>query len=163
MTSDDRAPATGPVPAELTELNEELRDAERDILRRTDPGPTAVLISVAMLLLVVGMLLPWSGGAPGWHLMAGIESYGPLPRLFTFTSLAFGMVMSALALATRLWALAFVCAAGSGISVINGVWALWSRQVEAPIGGAGPGIGLVLALVAMVLLAANWARITLRR
>jgi len=164
MSSDtDNNPATEPVPEGLAELNAELRGAERAVLRRTDPGATALLVSIVMLVLIVSMLLPWGDGAPGWHVLAGIDWLGPLPRLFTFTSLAFGLVLSALALATRWWVLAWLCAAGGGIAVINGVWSLWSRQVEVPYGGTGPGVGMVLALISMVLLAANWARIALRR
>jgi hypothetical protein len=56
-----------------------------------------------------------------------------------------------------------VCAVGSGFSVVNGVWAIWSRQVNVPHGGSGPGIGLVLAVLAMVALTACWVRIAGRR
>jgi hypothetical protein len=52
---------------------------------------------------------------------------------------------------------------GCGFSVVNGVWAIWSRQVNVPQGGTGPGIGLVLAVVAMVVLAASWVKISTRR
>lgn len=156
-------PAREPVPEELHALDNELRSAEKAFQRRTDPGATALLISVAMMLLLVGMLLPWVGYAPGWYMLAGIEQHGPLVRLFTFTGLGFGLVCSALALATRLWALAWLCAVGGGIASINGLWALWTRQVAVPLGEPGPGIGMVLAVVAIVLLAANWARIALRR
>jgi hypothetical protein len=145
------------------ELEKELVEVTKAFERRTDPGTNALFVSVAMLLLVGAQLLPWVGAAPGWHLLAGIESAGPLPRLFTFTSLGFGLVVSAAALSTRSWLLAWICAAGCGISVINGVWSTWTRQVVVPMGGAGPGIGMILALVAMVLLAANWAIIALRR
>ncbi len=158
----DRA-ASEPVPEELHALDEELRSAEKAFLRRTDPGATALLISVVMMLLLVGMLLPWVAYAPGWYMLAGIEQHGPLVRLFTFTGLGFGLVLSALALATRLWALAWLCAVGCGIASINGLWALWTRQVSVVAGEPGPGVGMVLALVAIVLLAANWARIALRR
>ncbi|MDN5861167.1 MAG: hypothetical protein L0H84_21390 [Pseudonocardia sp.] len=162
MTGEHR-PAGDPVPESLHALDAELSSAERAFLRRTDPGATALLISVAMLLLLAGMLLPWVSYAPGWYLLAGIEHYGPLVRLFTFTALGFGLVLSAIALATRLWALAWLCAVGGGITSITGVWALWTRQVAVTAGEPGPGIGMVLALVAMVLLAANWSRIALRR
>lgn len=157
--SDDRSP----VPAELTRLDAELRDAERAVTRRTDPGATAMLVSIVMFALIVSMLLPWVAGSAGWQILAGSAWYGPLPRLFTFTAIGFGLVASGLALATRLWVLAWICAAGGGISVINGMWALWSRQIGVLDGSAGPGFGMVLAVVAMVLLAANWTRIALRR
>jgi hypothetical protein len=118
---------------------------------------------VAVLVLVGALMLPWTGGVPGWQVLAGVANFGALPRLFTFTAIGFGLLGSAVALATRLWAASFVCAVGSGFSVVNGVWAIWSRQVNVPHGGSGPGIGLVLAVLAMVALTACWVRVTARR
>jgi hypothetical protein len=101
---------------------------------------------------------------PGWQVLAGLApDLGVLPRLFTFTALGFGVVGSALALATRRWGLAWVCAVGCGFTVVDGVWAIWSRQTVVPDGGSGPGIGLVLAVVTMLVLAVSWVRIALRR
>jgi hypothetical protein len=122
-----------------------------------------LVLAVAVLLLVGALMLPWTGGVPGWQVLAGVANLGALPRLFTFTSIGFGLLGSAVALATRLWAASFVCAVGSGFSVVNGVWAIWSRQVNVPQGGSGPGIGLVVAVLAMVVLAGCWVRITARR
>jgi hypothetical protein len=70
---------------------------------------------------------------------------------------------SAVALAGRRWAVAFGCAAGCGFSVINGVWAVWSRQVGVLHGASGPGVGLAVALVTMAVLAGCWVRIAVRR
>lgn len=151
------------VPEELAALDAELAGAVRRVERRTDPGPTALAVSAAMLALIAALLLPWTGPAQGWEVLAGIERFGPLPRLFTFTSLGFGLVLSALALATRWWGLAWTCAVGCGFSVVNGVWAIWSRQTGVPDGGTGPGIGLILAVVAVLTLAVCWVRIALRR
>lgn len=151
------------IPDELAELDAELAGVQRRVERRTDPGPTALPVAVAMFALVIALVLPWTGSALGWQILAGAEFFGPLPRLFTFTALGFGLVGSSLALATRWWGLAWVCAAGCGFSVINGVWAVWSRQTGVPTGGTGPAIGMVLALLAVVVLAACWTRIALRR
>jgi hypothetical protein len=52
---------------------------------------------------------------------------------------------------------------GSGFSVVNGVWAIWSRQVGVPAGGTPAGVGMVLAALAMLVLAATWARIAITR
>jgi hypothetical protein len=70
---------------------------------------------------------------------------------------------SVLALATRWWALAWVCAVGCGFSVVDGVWAIWSRQIGVPTGDAGAGPGLVVAVLAVLVLAVSWVRIALRR
>ena len=155
----DRSPS----PDDLGALEAELAEVERRVARRVDPGVPAVAAAVGVLLVVVALMLPWTGGVPGWQILAGIENFGPLPRLFTITSVGFGVLGSAVALATRYWAAAFVCAVGCGFSVVNGVWAIWSRQVNVPQGGTGPGIGLVLAVLAMIALTACWVRIAGRR
>ena len=151
------------VPEELSELNRELADVERRVERRIDPGGIAFGVTVAMLLLMVSLVLPWTGDALGWEILAGTRTFGALPRLFTFTSLGFGLVVSSLALASRWWALAWLTAVGCGISVINGLWSVWSRQTGVLTGGTGPGIGMVLAVVAVVVLTACWVRIAGRR
>jgi hypothetical protein len=153
------------VPEELAALDKELAGVTRQVERRIDPSPAAALVvAVAMFALLGGLLLPWSGTALGWEVLAGLRPIGPLPRLFTFTSLGFGLVVSALALGTRWWGLAWLAAFGCGFSVVHGVWAIWSRQTAVPHGIAtGPGIGMILAAVAVLVLAASWVRIALRR
>ncbi|HYH32033.1 MAG TPA: hypothetical protein VD903_16790 [Pseudonocardia sp.] len=151
------------VPDELAALDRELRGAERRAERGIDPGPTALVVSVAMLVLVGALLLPWTGSVEGWEVLAGLAPLGLLPPLFVGTSLGFGLVCSALALATRWWGLAWLSAVGCGISVVTGVWAIWSRQVAVPVGATGPGIGLVLSVLAVLVLAGAWVRIATRR
>ncbi len=85
---------------------------------------------------------------------------GPLPTLFSFTMTGFAVVVSAAALLTRLWALAWFAAFGCGISSVNGLWAIWSQQTGAE---AGPGFGMVLGVVAVVLLTFVWAGAALQR
>ena len=150
-------------PDDLASLEAELAEAERRVVRRIDPGVVALPVAVAVLVVLVGLMLPWTARVPGWQVLAGVANLGALPRLFTFTAMGFGLLGSAVGLASRQWAVAFVCAIGCGFSVVNGVWAIWSRQVNVPQGGTGPGIGLVLAVLAMVVLAACWVRITGRR
>jgi hypothetical protein len=151
------------LPKELVALDRELAGVTRRVERRTDPGSTALIVSIAMLALIVMLLLPWTGSAKGWEILAGVQNFGVLPRLFTFTSLGFGLVVSTLALATRWWGLAWLAAVGCGFSVVNGVWAIWSRQTGVPHGGTGPAVGLILAVIVMISLATCWVRIALRR
>lgn len=146
------------------DLDAELAGIARGIEQRTDPGSTALTVAVAVLVLLATLALPYTGSVPGWQVLAGLApDLGVLPRLFTFTALGFGVVGSALALATRRWGLAWVCAVGCGFTVVDGVWAIWSRQTVVPDGGSGPGIGLVLAVITMLVLAVSWVRIALRR
>lgn len=151
------------VPEELAALDAELRRAERRAEHRIDPGPSALVVSVAMLALIGSLMLPWTGSVRGWEVLAGLAPLGLLPPLFVGTSLGFGLVCSALALATRWFGLAWLAAVGCGFSVVTGVWAIWSRQVAVPAGATGPGFGLVLAVLAVLVLAATWVRIATRR
>lgn len=150
-------------PDDLAALEAELAEAERRVVRRVDPGSTALPVAVAVLVVLVSLMLPWSGEVTGWEILSGVANLGPLPRLFTATAVLFGVLCSAVALAGRRWAAAWTCAVGCGFSVVNGIWAIWSRQVNVPQGGTGPGIGLVLAVVAIVVLAASWVKIAARR
>ena len=151
------------VPDELAALDAELRRAERRAERRIDPGPTGMAVSVAMLALIGSLMLPWTGSVQGWEVLAGLAPLGLLPPLFAGTSLGFGLVGSGLALATRWWGLAWLSAVGCGFSVVTGIWAIWSRQVGVPAGATGPGVGLVLAVLAVLVLAVSWVRIATRR
>jgi hypothetical protein len=127
-----------------------------------DPGATALAIAVAVLVLLGAQVLPWAGPSNGWQVLLGAGHLGVLPRLFATTSALFGVLGSAAALTTRLWAIGWACAFGGGFSVVNGMWAVWSRQT-APGGGTGPGPGLVLALLAMVVLTVLWVRVAWSR
>jgi hypothetical protein len=151
------------VPEELAQLNRELRGVTRRVERRIDPGSTAMTLAIAMLVLIGALFLPWTGSAHGWEVLSGVQVFGLLPRLFSFTALGFGLIVSALAIATRWWGVAWLAAAGCGVSVITGVWAIWSRQTGVLAGGSGPGIGLILAVLTMIVLAASWVRIAFRR
>ncbi|WP_433503263.1 Rv2732c family membrane protein [Pseudonocardia halophobica] len=159
----DRAPWDRDPDPTLSALETELAGVARRVERKIDPGAAALVAAVGTLAVVGALLLPWIEGATGWQLLVGAQSAGPLPRLFTFTLTAFGIVTSTLALTTRYWALAWISAVGCGISVVNGVWAVWSRQTVAPEGVEGPGPGLILAVLGVVLLTFTWARISLQR
>jgi hypothetical protein len=141
----------------------ELAGVQRRVERRIDPGAGALVVAVGVLVLLGSLVLPWTGDVAGWEVLSGTESLGLLPRLFALTALVFGVLGSALALATRWWGLAWVAAVGCGFSVVDGVWAIWSRQINVPDGGTAAGPGLVVAVLAVLVLAAAWVRIALRR
>jgi hypothetical protein len=67
-----------------------------------------------------------------------------------------------LALLTRRWALAWVALAGSAVASAAGLLAVWSRQTVAA-GHPGPGIGLFVAWIAIILLTFHWARVVWSR
>ncbi|WP_233576375.1 Rv2732c family membrane protein [Saccharopolyspora rhizosphaerae] len=132
--------------------------------RRFDPGAKALVIATVMLALVVSALLPWSGGSPGWEVLTGQSDpalkVGLLPRLFAINSTIVGLGFGALALISRRWGAAFLAGVAGMVVSFEGMIAIWSRQTS---GTAGPGLGLVLAVVCMVVLAVQWMRIVWSR
>ncbi len=160
MSAPDRDDRAGrrPIPPELSRLDAELAAAERRVVGRLDPGLRALVVACAVMLLLVSAVLPWAGGTSGWQvLVAG--GVGVLPQAFAVTAIGFGVLGSAVGLITRRRGAAWVCAFGCGFSIFDGVLAVWSRQTLP--GGGGPGVGLVLALVAVIALTTQWMRIAL--
>lgn len=145
-------------------FREQLSKSERDLLRKIDPGARALVISGLMLVLVLSSILPWVGDASGWQILVGQADpsldVGFLPRLFVINSTVVGVLIGALALATRRWAVAWVAAMASVIVSFEGVIAIWSRQTTPQ---AGPSFGLVLAVLCIVVLTAQWLRIVWSR
>jgi hypothetical protein len=122
---------------------------------RVDFGPGALVAAVAVLVLLLAAVLPWTGlGASGWEVVLGRPGVTGLPRLFGTFAVLFGVVGTAVALLTGRWAAVFVTAAGCAVTSVTGLWAVWSQNTSA---GDGPGAGLYLALLAMIVLAARWA------
>jgi hypothetical protein len=83
-------------------------------------------------------------------------------RVFGWLALVFGVGFSMLALLTRRWALAWVALAGSAVASAAGLLAVWSRQTVAS-GHPGPGVGLIVAWIATILLTFHWARVVWAR
>jgi hypothetical protein len=65
-------------------------------------------------------------------------------------------------LLTRRWALAWIALAGSGVASAAGLLAVWSRQTVAS-GHPGPGVGLFVAWITIILLTFHWARVVWSR
>jgi hypothetical protein len=157
-------PTAGHDPPEIAGLREEIdgveREAELRAARTVDLGGRAVVIAVAVFVLIVGQVLPWMSGATGFDVLLGTGSgdavgkASMVPRLFAATSLAFGVLASALALTTRRWAFTWVCALGGWFASVDGVLAIWSRQSS----HGDLGVGLVIAWVATVVIATQWFR-----
>jgi len=125
------------------------------ISREVDFGGGVLVAAIAVLVLLLAAVLPWSAqGATGWQVVLGESGTGVLPRLFGLFALVFGVVASATAVLTRRWVAVFVAAAGSSVGVVTGLWAVWSQNTG---GLDGPGGGLLLAVAAMVVLALRWA------
>jgi hypothetical protein len=138
------------------ELGEEIDEIGRRASRTVELGGRAMIVSVAVFLLIVGLVLPWMNGASGLEVLIGAESgkASMVPRLFAATAVLFGVLTSAATLITRRWVLAWAGAAGGWFASVDGLLAIWSRQSS----DAAPGIGLIIAVVAMVTIAIQWFR-----
>lgn len=149
-------PAEDDRPGEDDELRAEIDEVGRRASRTVELGGRAVVIAVAVFILLVGLILPWMNGSSGLEVLAGQETgkASMVPRLFALTSVLFGVLASALTLITRRWVFAWVGAAGGWFASVDGLLAIWSRQSS----DTAPGIGLIIAVVAMVAIATMWFR-----
>ena len=138
--------------------------ARSSVGREVAFGPGVLVAAVAVVVLLLATVLPWvvtpTLSASGWDVVRGAPGISVLPRLFGILALAFGALGTALSVLTRRWVVVFVTAAGSTVTTVTGLWAVWSQNTA---GGQGPGAGLVLALVATAVLAFRWAGYALSR
>jgi len=148
-------------------LRAEIEAAERRVAREIDPGPRGFVVAILVFVLLGSFILPHTGDVRGWDVLFGSHGAGAaavaLPsRVFTWLALVFGVGFSMLALMTRRWALAWVALAGTSIGSAAGLLAVWSRQTVAA-GHPGPGVGLIVAWITMILLTFHWSRVVWSR
>lgn len=133
--------------------------------RTFEPGLRGVWMTGGVLVLLVAMLLPHTGSASGFDVLSGSaasrdEAISLPSRLFLGATLLFPVALTAVALTVRRWPLAWVATAGSGLTSAFGLLAVWSRQtVGATSTAAGPGLGLLVMWVVVVLLTFHWVRL----
>ena len=145
----------------------DIEDAERRVAREIEPGARALVVAVLVFVILLSFILPHTGDAKGLNVLIGddvaIQEAIALPsRVFTWLALVFGVGFSILALITRRWGLAWIALAGSAVACPMGMLAVWSRQTVAePY--PGPGYGLVIAWIAVILLTFHWARVVWSR
>jgi hypothetical protein len=152
---------------EFDEFKGDIEDAERRVAREIDPGARALVVAILVFVILLSFVLPHTGHARGLDVLVGddaaIKAAIALPsRVFVWLVLVFSVGFSILALTTRRWGLAWIALAGSAVACPIGMLAVWSRQTVAEP-HPGPGIGLVVAWVAVILLAFHWARVVWSR
>jgi hypothetical protein len=152
---------------EFEAFRSDIDAAERRIAREIDPGARGLVVAILVFVLLATFMLPHTGHVRGWDVL--FSSHGSaaaavaLPsRVFAWLALVFGVGFSMLALLTRRWALAWVALAGSAVACAAGLLAIWSRQTVAA-GHPGPGVGLVLAWITIIVLTFHWARVVWSR
>jgi hypothetical protein len=126
-----------------------------------------LVVSVLVFVLLASFILPHTGNVRGWDVL--FASHGSaaaavaLPsRVFGWLALVFSVGFSMLALLTQRWALAWVAFAGSAVASAAGLLAIWSRQTVSA-GHPGPGVGLVVAWITIIVLTFHWARVVWSR
>lgn len=154
-------------PDEFEAYRADLEAAERRVSGEIEPGGRAVVVAVLVFILVVSFILPHTGDVRGVDVLLdndkAIAAGVALPhRLFCWLALIFGVGFSMLALLTRRWTLAWIALAGCAVGSAIGMLAVWSRQT-AVAGQPGPGAGLILAWITVILLAFHWARVVWTR
>lgn len=141
--------------------------AERRVAREIDPGARALVVAILVFVLLATFVLPHTGDVRGWDVLFGGDSAAAaavtLPsRVFGWLALVFGVGFSMLALLTRRWVVACVALSGSAVASAAGLLAVWSRQTVTA-GHPGPGVGLVVAWITVMLLTFHWARVVWSR
>jgi hypothetical protein len=152
---------------DLDALRDEIEAAERRVAREIDPGPRGFVVAILVFVLLGSFILPHTGDVRGWDVLfsshgAGAAALALPSRVFAWLALVFGVGFSMLALLTRRWALAWIALAGSSLASAVGLLAVWSRQTVAA-GHPGPGVGLIVAWITLILLTFHWARVVWSR
>lgn len=150
---------------DLAGYGDDLAEAQRRVARSLEPGGRGLVIGVAVLVLIASMVLPHSGAASGWDVLlrdpdAAREGIGVPSQLFVGFALGAGVLLSVAAVLTRRWAIAWLATSGCAVTAVLGLLAIWSRQTTT-LGAdhAGPGPGLLLAWVAVLVLVVTWVRL----
>jgi hypothetical protein len=152
--------------SDFDRFKDDLAAVERKVTREFDSGPRAMVVAILVFVVLLSFVLPHTGATRGFDVLVGdaaaLNDGISLPsRVFVWLALVFSVGFSALALITRRWALAWVALAGSAVASALGMLAVWSRQTAA--GHPGPGIGLIIGWVAVIVLTFHWARVVWSR
>ncbi|BAV42242.1 hypothetical protein [Mycobacterium ulcerans] len=153
--------------ADFDAYRSEIEAAERRVAREIDPGARALAVAILVFVLLGSFILPHTGNVRGWDVLlstnGATDAAVTLPsQVFAWLTLVFGVGFSMLALMTRRWTLAWVALAGSALASGTGLLAVWSRQTVAA-GQPGPGVGLIVSWIAVILLTFHWARVVWQR
>lgn len=145
----------------------DLEAAERRVAGEIQPGARALVVSILVFILLLSFVLPHSGDARGFDVLVGNAKADAVgitvqSRIFTWLALVFGVGFSMFALMTRRWVLAWMALAGSALASATGMLAVWSRQTVLH-NNPGPGFGLILGWLTVIVLSFHWARVVWTR
>lgn len=155
---------------DFEQFRDELDSVEKRIAGEIDPGVRAMVVAGAVFVLLFSLVLPHAGDARGFDVLLGTEisrteHIGLPSRIFVWFVIVFGVGFSLLALMTRRWILAWIAVAGSAIASVFGVLSIWHRQTPGINNyyGAGPGVGLIVGAIAIIVLTFHWIRVVWSR
>ncbi|RJO75264.1 hypothetical protein D5S18_14695 [Nocardia panacis] len=155
---------------DFEQFRREIDDVEKRIAGEIDPGVRALVVAGSVFALLVSLVLPHAGAARGFDVLlstdiASTEHIGLPSRVFVWFTVIFAIGCSLLALMTRRWVLAWVAVSGSAVASVFGVLSIWHRQTPGinNYHGAGPGIGLILGAIAVIVLTFHWIRVVWSR
>ncbi|GAA2561298.1 hypothetical protein GCM10010409_41460 [Mycolicibacterium diernhoferi] len=149
------------------DYKDDIEAAERRVASEIDPGARALVVAILVFVVLLSFLLPHTGSTRGFDVLVGGDAAAAdgisLPsRVFVWLALVFSIGFSILALLTRRWTLAWIALAGTTVACPAGMLAVWSRQTAGE-GMPGPGIGLIIGWIGVLLLAFHWARVVWSR
>ena len=152
---------------DFEEFKKDIDAAERRVAGEIEPGARALVVAILVFVLLATFALPHTGHARGWDALLGGPTAAAadvrvFSRVFCWFALVFSVGFSMLALLTRRWALAWIALSGSAVASVIGMLAVWSRQTLGA-GHPGPGVGLIIAWIAVILLTFHWARVVWAR
>lgn len=158
---------SGQDPMDFDAFKGDIEAAERRVAAEIDPGARALVVAILVFAVLVSLLLPHTGSSRGIDVLiandtAAADGLSLPSRAFVWLSLVFSIGFSVLALLTRRWTLAWIALAGTAVACPVGMLAVWSRQTAGQ-GLPGPGIGLIIGWLAVLLLAFHWARVVWSR
>ncbi len=170
VEGDDSAVSSVESTKDFEQFRNELDAVERRLAGEIDPGVRAMVVAGAVFVLLFSLVLSHAGSARGFDVLLStevtrIEHIGLPSRIFVWFVVVFGIGFSLLALMTRRWVLAWIAVAGSAIASVFGVFSIWHRQTPG-LGnyvGAGPGIGLIVGTLAVMVLTFHWIRVVWSR
>ncbi|OHU06751.1 hypothetical protein [Mycobacterium syngnathidarum] len=152
--------------SDFERFKDDLAAVERKVTREFDSGPRAMVVAILVFVVLLSFVLPHTGSSKGFDVLVGdatavVDGISLPSRVFTWLALVFSVGFSTLALITRRWALAWVALAGSAVASALGMLAVWSRQTA--VGHPGPGVGLIIGWLAVIVLTFHWARVVWSR
>lgn len=152
---------------DLSAYRNDFTRIEQKIAGEFDAGRRRWVLTGFVVLLLVALLLPQTSTERSWSALAdwfggGAPVSMPL-RMFVTLALVFGVLVSTAALLRRSWRWASAALLGCGLGSLFGLFGYWSQTGMLVDGPHAPGIGMVLAWVAMIALTSQWLPVVLSK